>query len=97
MHVMTACQSYGIPCGLVTFEEFEDKVHGSGIKYEDYALGAGVEVVNPQVVRARPAPLGPRRPVRDIRVSEAKKDEVEAHMRVAVATVLAAGGTRTKS
>ena len=50
MHVMTACQSYGIPCGLITFEGFEDRVHGSGIKYEDYALGAEVDVVNPQVV-----------------------------------------------
>ena len=91
MHVMTACQSYGIPCGLITFEEFEDRVHGSGIKYEDYALGAGVEVVNPQVVG-----LDLRRwdlvgPVRDIRVSEDVKDEVEKHMRVAVAHVLDAG------
>ena len=50
MHVMITCQSYGIPCGLVTFEGFEEIVHGSGIKYEDYALGAGVEVMNPQVV-----------------------------------------------
>jgi hypothetical protein len=96
MHVMTACQSYGIPCGLVTFEEFEDRVHGSGIKYEDYALGAGVEVVNPQVVG-----LDLRRwdlvgPVRDIRVSEAVKDQVEGHMRVAVAHVLDAGGTSGK-
>ena len=91
MHVMTACQSYGIPCGLITFEEFEDRVHGSGIKYEDYALGAGVDVVNPQVVG-----LDLRRwdlvgPVRDIRVSEEVKDEVEKHMRVAVAHVLDAG------
>ncbi len=88
MHVMAACQSYGVPCGLITFEEFEDRVHGNGIKYEDYARGAGVEVVNPQVVG-----LDLRRwdlvgPVRDIRVSEAVKDEVEAHMRVAVAHVL---------
>jgi len=96
MHVMTACQSYGIPCGLVTFEEFEDRVHGSGIKYEDYALGAGVEVVNPQVVG-----LDLRRwdlvgPIRDIRVSEDVKDQVEAHMRVAVAHVLDAGRTKDK-
>ena len=96
MHVMTACQSYGIPCGLVTFEEFEDCVHGSGIKYEDYALGAGVEVVNPQVVG-----LDLRRwdlvgPVRDIRVSEEVKDRVEAHMRAAVALVLDSSGTQDK-
>ena len=96
MHVMTACQSYGIPCGLITFEEFEDRVHGSGIKYEDYALGAGVEVVTPQVVG-----LDLRRwdlvgPIRDIRVSEEVKDEVERHMRVAVAHVLAADRKNSK-
>ncbi len=88
MHVMAACQSYGIPCGLITFEEFEDRVHGNGVKYEDYARGAGVEVLTPQVVG-----LDLRRwdlvgPIRDIRVSEAVKDQVEAHMRVAVAHVL---------
>lgn len=90
MHVMIACQSYGIPCGLVTFEGFEDNVHGEGIKYEDYALGADVEVANPQAV-----PLDLRHSdlsvlVKDIRVSEAKKDEVQEHLRAAVATVLAA-------
>jgi len=88
--VMIACQSYGIPCGLVTFEGFEDNVHGEGIKYEDYALGADVEVMNPQSV-----PLDLRRSdlsvlVRDVRVSESKKDEVLEHLRTAVATVLAA-------
>ena len=90
MHVMIACQSYGIPCGLVTFEGFEDSVHGEGVKYEDYALGAGVEVQNPQAV-----PLDLRRSdlsalVRDIRVEESKKDEVQEHLRTAVAKVLAA-------
>jgi hypothetical protein len=100
MHVMAACHSYGVPCGLITFAEFEDRVHGNGIKYEDYARGAGVEVVNPQVVG-----LDLRRwdlvgPIRDIRVGEAVKDEVEAHMRVAVAHVLDAGrpaGTKPAS
>lgn len=76
MHVMITCQSYGIPCALVTFEGAEDNVHGTGIKYEDYALGAGVEVMNPAVV-----PLDLRRfdyqeLVRDIRVSDQKKAEV---------------------
>ncbi|MFN3866496.1 MAG: hypothetical protein ACK4MD_07250, partial [Demequina sp.] len=42
MHVMIVCHSYGIPCALVTFEGMEDSVHGSGIKYEDYALGVGI-------------------------------------------------------
>jgi Polysaccharide pyruvyl transferase len=94
MHVMTACQSYGIPCGLVTFKEFEDHVHGNGIKYEDYALGAGVEVVHPQVVGLDLRQWDLIGPVRDIRVSEAVKDQVEAHMRVAIAHVLEAGRTK---
>ncbi|MGB7979302.1 MAG: polysaccharide pyruvyl transferase family protein [Candidatus Nanopelagicales bacterium] len=97
MHVMTACQSYAIPCGLVTFDGFEDRVHGSGIKYADYALGAGVEVVNPQVVGLdlrRWGDLGGI--VRDIRVSDEVKDRVERHMRVAVAHVLDAGRTQGK-
>jgi hypothetical protein len=96
MHVMTACQSYGIPCGLITFEEFEDRVHGSGIKYEDYALGAGVEVVNPQVVGLDLRQWDLVGPIRDIRVSEEVKDEVEKHVRVAVAHVLDAGRTTAK-
>jgi hypothetical protein len=50
MHVMITCHSYGIPCALVTFEGYEENVHGSGIKYEDYALGAGVEVMEPAVM-----------------------------------------------
>jgi hypothetical protein len=96
MHVMIVCQSYGIPCGLVTFEGFEGNVHGLGIKYEDYALGADVEVMNPQVV-----PLDLRHQdlhnlIRDIRVGEAKKDEVESHLKAAVAAVLAAGNKKRK-
>jgi hypothetical protein len=84
MHVMITCQSYGIPCGLVTFEGFEENVHGSGIKYEDYALGAGVEVMDPQVVGLdlRNRDLGNL--IRDIKVSEAKKDEVVNHIHQAL-------------
>jgi hypothetical protein len=84
MHVMITCQSYGIPCGLVTFEGFEENVHGSGIKYEDYALGAGVEVMNPQVVGLdlRNRDLGNL--IRDIKVSEVKKDEVVSHIHTAL-------------
>jgi hypothetical protein len=94
MHVMIVCQSYGIPCGLVTFEGFESNVHGLGIKYEDYALGADVEVMNPHAV-----PLDLRRQdlhniIRDISVGEAKKDEVESHLKAAVAVALAAGNKK---
>lgn len=53
MHIMITCHSYGIPCALVTFEGREDAVHGSGMKYEDYALGAGIQGLRgPHVVGA---------------------------------------------
>lgn len=91
MHVMIVCQSYGIPCGLVTFEGFESNVHGLGIKYEDYALGADVEVMNPQVVGLDLRHSDLSGLIKDIRVSEQKKDEVEQHLRTAVSTVIAAG------
>ena len=81
MHVMITCQSYGIPCALVTFEGAEDNVHGTGIKYEDYALGAGVEVMNPSVIPLDLRSYNYRPLVRDIRVSEQKKEEVRQAMR----------------
>jgi hypothetical protein len=87
MHVMITCQSYGIPCGLVTFAGYEENVHGSGIKYEDYALGAGVEVMNPQVVGLDLRKENLDELIRDIKVSEAKKDEVEGHIRLALQRV----------
>ncbi len=96
MHVMIACQSYGVPCGLVTFEGFENYVHGLGIKYEDYARGAGVEVMDPQIVPLDMRPLTLDDLIRDLRVSEEKKDEVDDHMRAAVARLLAASDKRAK-
>ena len=88
MHVMITCQSYGIPCGLVTFEGFEENVHGSGMKYEDYALGAGVEVMNPKVIPLDLRKFDLRSLARDIKVSEEKKDEVIGHIKAAIAEVL---------
>jgi hypothetical protein len=88
MHVMITCQSYGIPCALVTFEGHEENVHGSGMKYEDYALGAEVEVVNPAVVPLNMKTYDFSKIIRPISVSEAKKDEVEAHIKKALAEVL---------
>ena len=76
MHVMIVCQSYGIPCALVTFEGFEENVHGTGIKYEDYARGADVEIMNPQVISLNLTKLNIDNLTRDIKVSKAKKLEV---------------------
>lgn len=87
MHVMITCQSYGIPCGLVTFEGLEENVHGSGIKYGDYAQGAGVEVMNPQVVPLDLRKVNLDNLIRDIKVSEAKKDEVIEHIKLALTKV----------
>ena len=80
MHVMITCQSYGIPCALITFEGFEENVHGSGIKYSDYALGAEVEVMEPEVMPLDMRGLDLRSKARPIKVSDSKISEVESHI-----------------
>jgi hypothetical protein len=91
LHVLVACQSYGVPCALVTFEGFEDVVHGSGVKYADYAQGVGVAPVGPTTV-----PLDLRGfPLASLatgdRVSEEKKDEIVAALHRGLALVGHAG------
>ena len=78
MHVLITCQSYGIPCALVVFKGFEEYVHGDGIKYIDYALGADVKAISP-------TPINPKLDWREISslietitVSDSKIAEVEA-------------------
>jgi hypothetical protein len=78
MHVLITCQSYGIPCALVVFKGFEEYVHGDGIKYIDYALGADVKEISP-------TPINPKldwqeiKPLLEtIQVSDSKIAEVEA-------------------
>jgi hypothetical protein len=91
LHVLVACQSYGVPCALVTFEGFEDLVHGSGLKYADYAQGVGVAPVVPA-----PVPLDLRR-VRLAelagcdRVGEEKQDEILDALRRGLELVEPAG------
>ena len=77
MHVLITCQSYGIPCALVVFKGFEEYVHGDGIKYIDYALGADVKAISP-------TPINPKLDWREIepitetiKVPELKISEVE--------------------
>jgi len=77
MHVLITCQSYGIPCALVVFKGFEEYVHGDGIKYIDYALGAGVKAISP-------TPINPKLDWKEIKllletiqVSDSKITEVE--------------------
>ena len=82
MHVMITCQSYGIPCALVVFNGFEEYVHGDGIKYSDYSLGAGLPEVDPIAINPKLdiqeiTPL-----IHDYKVSEAKIDEVESAIKL---------------
>ena len=88
MHVMITCHSYGIPCALVTFEGYEENVHGSGIKYEDYAMGAGVEVMNPIVLPTDLSKTNLKKLTKTIKVSSKKISEVEGHIKAAIAMVL---------
>lgn len=84
MHVMIACHSYGIPCLLVSFKGFETAVHGTGIKYRDYALGAGLDVVHePKPISTDLRVGGLRNLLTETRINEAKVDEVEAAVRTA--------------
>ena len=87
MHVFIACQSYGIPCSLVTFEGFEDKVHGTGIKYGDYAQGVGLESISPVTVPLDLVGFSFAAIERDDHIGEAKKDEIEDAIRRAVASL----------
>ncbi|GAA1861817.1 polysaccharide pyruvyl transferase family protein [Myceligenerans crystallogenes] len=85
MHVMIACHSYGIPCALVVFSGMEGTVHGNGVKYRDYSLGAGLSRTYEPV--SVPLDLnGVDLPglLATEQVSEAKLDEVEAAVRQAV-------------
>jgi len=85
MHIMIACQSYGIPCALVTFEGYQENVHGTGIKYQDYALGAGVEVTNPELIGLDLRKINFDAITKDISVAKAKKLEVVEALKTATA------------
>ena len=81
MHVMITCQSYGIPCALIVFKGFEEYVHGTGIKYSDYALGAGLPVMDPIAINPK-LDMAEIEPITfTYKVSESKIDEVEAAIR----------------
>ena len=89
MHVMIACQSYGIPCGLITFKGYEENVHGSGIKYIDYAKGAGVKVLKPKPVGSDLGEVDLKKLIHDIKVSDSKKQEVIGHIKAGITKLTA--------
>jgi len=78
MHVLITCQSYGIPCALVVFKGFEEYVHGDGIKYLDYALGAGVKAISPTPINPKLEWKEIKPLLETIQVSDSKIAEVEA-------------------
>jgi hypothetical protein len=78
MHVLITCQSYGIPCALVVFKGFEEYVHGDGIKYIDYALGAGVKAISPTPINPKLDWLEIEPLIETITISDSKIAEVEA-------------------
>jgi hypothetical protein len=60
----------------VTFEGFEDAVHGTGLKYGDYAMGVGLDPVSPVSVPLDLREFSFANIERDDVVGEAKKDEI---------------------
>lgn len=81
MHVMIICHAYGIPCSLVTFEGLEHAVHGSGIKYTDYALGVGLPEMSPVVVSRDLTKVSFEDIRQIVSITEEKKDEIESAIR----------------
>ena len=77
LHVLICCQSYGIPCSLVTFEGLEDSISGTGLKYPDYSLGVGLKELNPMVVERDLTKIHLGKTRQTERIDETVKDEVE--------------------
>jgi hypothetical protein len=93
MHVMIICHSYGIPCALITFEGFESAVHGSGIKYKDYALGADLDAVyEPIPVSTDLRRISFESMVSKEKISDRKLDEIEQAIASGIATYLSMSG-----
>ena len=89
MHVMIACHSYGIPCALVGFEGYETAVHGTGLKYRDYSIGAELESVwEPMVISFNLKAENLRGRLSAVQISEAKLIEIEEAVRASISTVL---------
>ena len=77
LHVLICCQSYGIPCSLVTFEGLEESISGTGLKYSDYSLGVGLNELNPMIVERDLTNIALEKTRQTRKIEEAVKDEVE--------------------
>ncbi len=87
LHVLIACQSYGIPCSLITFEGLENSVSGTGLKYADYSLGVGLKEIVPVIVERdlRRIPLDDIRQTQ--KITDSKKDEIEQQLSDAIHSI----------
>jgi hypothetical protein len=89
MHVLIACQSYGIPCALVTFRGAEDAVHGTGVKYGDYAAGVGFrDTLRPEVVGLDLRQVTVDDVTTEHLVSDERLDDIEQAVRTGIDLVL---------
>ena len=87
MHILIVCQSYGIPCSLITFEGLENSVSGSGLKYSDYSLGVGLKELHPVVVKRDLRSLSLEK-IRQIGIiCESSKDEIESKLLESIDTI----------
>lgn len=84
MHIYIVCQSYGIPCALVTFRSGESLVAGDGTKYIDYARGVDVPEAAPTVIDLDLRSRDFDNLTTDYVVSQSKVDEVEEAMKLAI-------------
>ena len=84
MHVYITCQAYGIPVGLITFEEFENAVAGDHMKYRDYAAGVGLPERMPTVVGHDLRHRDLTELVLDDRIPAAAMDDIQAALNEAV-------------
>ncbi|MEO9490017.1 MAG: polysaccharide pyruvyl transferase family protein [Marinomonas sp.] len=92
MHIYIVCQSYGIPCALVTFTSGEGMVAGDGTKYIDYARGVGVPEAAPTVVDLDLRTRDFDNLITDHVISQAKTDEVEEALKSAISAYDAKAG-----
>jgi hypothetical protein len=60
------------------FKGFEQSVHGDGIKYIDYALGAGVKEISPTPINPKLDWSEIQPLIENIKVSDEKIAQVEA-------------------
>ncbi|MDT4943109.1 MAG: hypothetical protein QOJ34_3198 [Pseudonocardiales bacterium] len=89
MHVMIICHTYGIPCSLIGFRGFENAVHGTGMKYRDYALGVGLDSLwEPETVPLNLSRIDWVGRLRAEKISEEKLDEIEAAITAGAAAYL---------